>query len=131
MKRGKFTDRQTPGRRLTALIIITGALLFAGSVNADGYAEQLFGKPQLSGLEQTVIAGKQCLQENRISVLTDFINQSGRHMVGFLKSGWSADASAERDTASGSASPQPESIAFASVILLSLSLIMGWKKNRR
>ena len=110
-------------RRFAAVCVLAGALLFAGSVNADFY-----GVSDSFIENDTLVTDRQCLQEGRFASVAQFLNDSGSNVVTFIRS--SLQKGSRPQEVRSSSVAQPEPIAFAAVFLLTLSLIARRRKVR-
>lgn len=115
--------------RLAAVGLLASAILFAGSVNAELRSERYSAADILSDAHG-LFSDTQCHQENRISYLLQLVNHSGSGVISFLRSGWSSNNGQPPATGSSSQAAQPESIAFAALFLLTLSLIFRRGQTR-
>ncbi|MDX1693430.1 MAG: hypothetical protein R3208_06675 [Ketobacteraceae bacterium] len=120
---GTSSGRPQGQRRFAAVCVLAGALLFAGSVNADLYrVSESFSESDM------LVSDRQCLQEGRFASVAQFLNNSGSNVVTFIRT--SLQKGSRPQEARSSSVAQPEPIAFAAVFLLTLSLIARRRKVR-
>ncbi len=129
MKRRQSPQKFLLRSRLAACGLLMCSALFAGSVNAELNGERFFAPSDLLSDAQGLFSDTQCRQENRVSYLLHLMNHSGSSVISFLRTGW-GNGTSEVPAAKASSQAQPESIAFAALILLTLSLVVRRSKAR-
>ena len=126
MKHSEYQHTSQPdaiASSITRFTLMLSALLLAGSV----FAYSAFPESDLA--DKQPLTDTQCRVEGQVASLLQVISGSRDDMIAVRRGDWSAGQDNSRAETTGQP-PQPESIAFAALIFLTLALVTQRRKIR-